>query len=77
MDPAEQLALIESLKACAGYKEWYLPTLQSRLNIAKEAVLDPKIGPEEREKRHSFYMAVLEISQLVGLQEGAIKRTIK
>lgn len=77
MDPAEQLTLIHDLKGCSGYKQWYVPAIQSRLDIAKEAVLESKITPEEREKRHSFYMAVLEISQLVGSQESAIKRSLK
>jgi hypothetical protein len=76
-DPASQLALIESLKDNAGYREWYVPALARHLEGLKEAVLEAGITPEERQNRHSGYMAVKEVQSLLSSQEAALYRLLK
>lgn len=76
-DPASQLALIESLKDNSGYRDWYVPTLAKHLEGLKEAVLEAGITPEERQTRHSAYMAVKEVQALPLLQESALYRILK
>jgi hypothetical protein len=76
-DPASQLALIESLKDNSGYREWYAPALARHLEGLKEAVLEAGISPEERQNRHSAYMAVKEVQALLSSQEAALYRLLK
>jgi len=76
-DPASQLALIERLKDNSGYNEWYLPALSRHLEGLKEAVLEAGITPEERQNRHSAYMAVKEVLALVPSQETALYRILQ
>jgi hypothetical protein len=76
-DPASQLALIESLKDNAGYSDWYVPALARHLEGLKEAVLEAGISPDERQNRHSAYMAVKEVQALLSSQEAALYRLLK
>lgn len=76
-DPASQLALIESLKDNAGYRDWYVPALNKHLESAKERVLEDGITPEERQNRYFAYTAVNEVVSLVRSQEAALTRILK
>jgi len=76
IDPREQLSLIDSLRQNHGYQRFLAPAIEARVALALSGVLEDKLTPEERDRRHAAYMAVKEMAELVQSHESAMMRLI-
>ncbi len=75
--PADQLELIQRLRECVGYTQWYVPMLGVMVASLHEEMLEANISPEERNIRYHKYMLARSLVRMVDNQEAALTRLIK
>jgi len=75
--PSDQLELIQRLKECSGYTQWYVPMVEGMIAGLHEEMLEEKITPEERNIRFHKYLLARSFSRMVDNQEAALTRLVK